>query len=149
MEVHSQIDNVALTKTINRTNLAELSRFCVSKQFRRRANEQDLIVTNDMEDSRYIPRGKNSSASITLALFACAIRMSSDHNIHYWYALIEPALKRVVAPLGINVVQMGELVDHHGMRIPCALKVEDLLLGATAKDPEYLEMLTLTKNLTL
>jgi N-acyl amino acid synthase of PEP-CTERM/exosortase system len=147
MEAHSQIDNIELVKTINRANLAELSRFCVSKQFRRRANEQDLIITNDLDDSRYSTRGKNSSASITLALFACAIKMSSEHNIHYWYALIEPALKRVVAPLGINVVQMGELVDHHGMRLPCALKVEDLLREAATKDPEYLEMLTGIKKI--
>jgi N-acyl amino acid synthase of PEP-CTERM/exosortase system len=141
VEAHSKIDNTDFTQTIPRASLAELSRFCVSKQFRRRANEQDLIVTNDL-DERRSSYGNTSSASITLALFACAIRMSSEHNIHYWFALMEPALKRVVAPLGINVMEIGGLVDYHGMRMPCAVKVDDLLESVRIKDMEYWTMLT-------
>jgi N-acyl amino acid synthase of PEP-CTERM/exosortase system len=114
----------------------------VSKQFRRRANEQDLIVTNDTDDSRLSPRGKSSSASITLSLFACAIQMSADHNIQYWYAIMEPALKRVVAALGIYFVEIGPLADYHGMRVPCVIKVADLLQSTAEKDMEYWAMLT-------
>ncbi len=142
MEAHSKIGNTTLLKNINRNHLAELSRFCVSKQFRRRANERDLIVTNDTDESRHSPREKSSSASITLSLFACAIHMSSEHNIRYWCALIEPALKRVVESYGIYVTQIGPLVEHHGMRMPCAIKVNDLLLGVAEKDIEYWAMLT-------
>jgi N-acyl amino acid synthase of PEP-CTERM/exosortase system len=141
VEAHSQIDNVALLQTMQRPNLAELSRFCVSKEFRRRKNEQDLIITNDTDNSRSLSERKHS-ASITLALFACAVRISSEHNIHYWIALIEPALKRVVAPLGINVTEIGPLVDYHGMRFPCAISVNDVLQGANDKDFSYWEMLT-------
>ena len=141
-EAYSKIDNIALAKTIPRANLAELSRFCVLKHFRRRASEQDLLVTNDADDYSRTSRGKNSSASITLALFACAIRMSVEHNIEYWYALMDPALNRVVAPLGIHIVEMGGLVDYHGMRMPCAVRVRDLLQSVAERDKEYWEMLT-------
>ncbi|MFI3221226.1 MAG: PEP-CTERM/exosortase system-associated acyltransferase [Methylococcales bacterium] len=141
IEANSQIDT-KLVKNINRANLAELSRFCVSKQFRRRANERDLIITNDTDESRTSPRGKHSSASITLALFACAVKISSEHNILYWIALIEPALKRVVAPLGINVTQIGPLVDYHGTRVPCVIKVADLLNSIAEKDIDYWAMVT-------
>jgi N-acyl amino acid synthase of PEP-CTERM/exosortase system len=142
MEANSKIEKKELINNINRANLAELSRFCVSKQFRRRANEQNLIVTNDVDNSRLSAIEKNNSASITLSLFACAIQMSSEHNIRYWCALIEPALKRVVESYGIYVTQIGPLVDHHGMRMPCAIKVNDLLLGAAEKNIEYWVMLT-------
>jgi N-acyl amino acid synthase of PEP-CTERM/exosortase system len=141
MEAHSQIDT-KLVKTINRANLAELSRFCVSKQFRRRANEQDLIITNDTDESRISPRGKHSSASITLSLFACAVQMSSDHNILYWYAIMEPALKRVFSALGIHFVEVGPLVEYHGMRTPCVIKVTDLLISVAEKDIDYWAMVT-------
>lgn len=142
MEANSEIDNTAFLRHVNRNHLAELSRFCVSKQFRRRANERDLIVTNDTDESRNSPREKASSASITLSLFACAIQMSAEHNIRYWCALIEPTLKRVVESYGIYVTQIGPLVEHHGKRMPCAIKVNDLLLGAAEKNIEYWGMLT-------
>jgi N-acyl amino acid synthase of PEP-CTERM/exosortase system len=142
LEVYSHIDNMALLKTMRRANTAELSRFCVSKQFRRRANEQGLLVTNDEDESRFSRRDKESSAHLTLALFACAIRMSSEHNIHYWYAIMEPALKRLVAALGVHFAEMGSLVDYHGKRIPCMIKVDDLLCSVAEKDLDYWRMLT-------
>lgn len=141
IEEHSRIENKVLLETMPRTNLAELSRFCVSKTFRRRKNEQDLIVTNDADESRAINE-RRSSAHLTLALFTCAIGMSSEHNIQYWYAIMEPALKRIVASMGINFVQVGPLVDYHGMRVPCVIKVDDLLTGAAEKNSDYLQMLT-------
>jgi N-acyl amino acid synthase of PEP-CTERM/exosortase system len=142
MEANSKIERKELITKINRANLAELSRFCVSKQFRRRANEQNLIVTNDVDNSRASPIGKNNSASITLSLFACAVEMSSEHNIRYWYAIMEPALKRVVAALGIHFEEIGPLVDYHGMRVPCIIKVDDLLCSVAEKDIDYWAMVT-------
>jgi N-acyl amino acid synthase of PEP-CTERM/exosortase system len=145
VEIHSKIDNFELLKTVPRANLAELSRFCVSKEFRRRAGERDLIITNDVDSSR----GKNSSASITLALFACAIKMSFEHDIQCWIASIEPALKRVVEPLGIYVVEIGSLGDYHGMRFPCAIRIDNLLTSVREKNTEYSEMLTGKKTTSL
>jgi len=135
IELHSQIDNIELLNTIHRPKLAELSRFCVSKQFRRRKDDQGLLVTNDALE-------RKSSAHITLALFACAIRISTEHNIDYWYAIMEPALKRVFSSLGIHFIQVGPLVDYHGMRLPCIIKVDDLLRGVAEKDLDYWQMLT-------
>jgi N-acyl amino acid synthase of PEP-CTERM/exosortase system len=141
IEEHSNIENKALLDTMPRTNLAELSRFCVSKTFRRRKNEQDLIVTNDTDESRSLNERK-SSAHLTLALFSCAVRMSSEHNIDYWYAIMEPTAKRISSALGIQFIEVGPLVDYHGMRVPCVIKVDDLLKSAAEKNSDYLQMLT-------
>lgn len=145
LEVYSQIDNTTLLNTLPRSNVAELSRFCVSKQFRRRANERDLLITNDVDDSYLARREKGSSAHLTLALFACAIKMSSEHNIHYWYAIMEPSLKRVFSTLGIHFVEVGPLVPskhYYGMRAACIIKVDDLLRDVAEKNLDYWKMLT-------
>lgn len=143
IEINSKIDNVDLFKTISRHNLAELSRFCVSKQFRRRRNEQHLMTTYDADSEvAFTQKEKRSSSHLTLALFACAIKISSENNIHSWYALMEPALKRLVSTLGINFVAIGPLVDYHGTRRPCVIKVDDLLDGVAEKDLNFWNMLT-------
>ncbi|MGR9013260.1 MAG: PEP-CTERM/exosortase system-associated acyltransferase [Gammaproteobacteria bacterium] len=144
IEQHSQIDNVDLLKTMPRHNLAELSRFCVSKEFRRRKNEQHLLTTNDAVDSRaiFFREEKRSSSYLTLALFACAIKMSHENNIYYWYAIMEPALMRVFSALGIHFVGIGPVVDYYGLRQPCVIKVDDLLASVAKKDLNYWNMLT-------
>lgn len=144
IEKYSQIDNVNLLKTMPRHNLAELSRFCVSKEFRSRKNEQQLLTTNDAIASEVIfaQEEKRSSSHLTLALFACAIKMSSENNIHYWYAFMEPALMRVFSTLGIHFVGIGPLANHYGLRQPCVIKVDELLDGVAKKDLNYWNLLT-------
>lgn len=143
IEVYSRIDNVDLLKTMPRQNLAELSRFCVSKKFRQRKSEQHLVTTIDDDSvADFTQEEKRSSSHLTLALFACAIKISSENDIHYWYAVMDPALKRLVSKLGVNFVGIGPLGDYHGMRRPCVIKVDDLLDGVAKKDLNYWNMLT-------
>ncbi|MBL6986583.1 MAG: PEP-CTERM/exosortase system-associated acyltransferase [Methylobacter sp.] len=142
IEQHSQIDNVDLLKTMPRHNLAELSRFCISKEFRRRRIDQYLFANNDDSENLLAYEEKRSSSHLTLALFSCAIKMSAENNIHYWYAFMEPALIRVFSAFGIHFVEIGPLVDFYGMRRPCVIKVADLLDSVAKKDLNYWSMLT-------
>jgi N-acyl amino acid synthase of PEP-CTERM/exosortase system len=144
LEDYNEIEKIALIKTLRRGNLAELSRFCVSKQFRRRSNEQNIIVTNEVLDER-TQREKAESPNLTLALLACAVRMSSEHNIHYWYAIMEPALHRIVSALGVHFVEIGPAItsEHYfGLRAPYVIKVDDLLNDVAEKNLDYWNMLT-------
>jgi N-acyl amino acid synthase of PEP-CTERM/exosortase system len=142
IELHSQINAEQLPMTIYRPQLAELSRFCVSKEFRRRTNERSLIVSNEVEAEERSEREKKDSPNLTLALFACAIKMSNEHDIHHWYAIMEPALKRVFSALGIHFIQVGEPVDYHGIRIPCVINVTEVLNGAAEENIDYWNMLS-------
>jgi N-acyl amino acid synthase of PEP-CTERM/exosortase system len=143
IEINSQIENVSLLKAIPRHNLGELSRFCVSKEFRQRKNEQHLLTTYDVDSEIvFMQEEKRNSSNLTLALFACAIKMSSENNIHYWYALMEPALMRLISKLGIHFVEIGPLVNFYGMRQPCVIKVNDLLDSIAKKNIDYWNMLT-------
>lgn len=145
MEAYNKIDNTnKLLKNMRRGNVAELSRFCVSKHFRRRAHEQNLIITNEIDDERPL-REKVNSPNITLALFACAIRMSFEHNIRYWYAIMEPASKKIAAALGIHFIEVGPAMSsehYYGLRVPYAIKVDDLLNDVAERNLDYWNMLT-------
>lgn len=139
IETLSQIDETLLPIPIDRRHLAELSRFCVSKNFRRRANEQSLLVTNDVDGSH---RNHNESAHLTLSLFACALRISIEHDIRYWYALMEPASKRIAAALGIYFTEIGSPINFHGTRVPYFIQLSTMLDEVAKKNPDYWDMLT-------
>jgi N-acyl amino acid synthase of PEP-CTERM/exosortase system len=79
---------------------------------------------------------------ITIGLFACLIRMSFENNIHYWYAIMEPALARSFSLLGIYFVAIGPLTDYHGKRRPYIIKISDLLSSIAKKDLNYWNMLS-------
>lgn len=142
IETHSRIDNVYSLKTMPRHNLAELSRFCISKQFRQRRNEKHLLSNDVKLETSFLENERRSLSHLMLALFACAIKMSAENNIYYWYAIMTPALMRVVSTLGICFTEIGPLVDFHGLRRPYGIKVDDLLDSVAEKNPEYWEMLT-------
>ncbi len=143
VERHTQITDSSVPRTIPREYLAEASRFCVSKAFKKRQHEagtlagidaeQDWVLTED--ERRIFPH-------LTVALFACLIKMSDDHNIRYWYAAMEPALVRYFTTLGIYFSGIGPIVEYHGQRRPYLIKVSDLLDGVAQKNTHLWNMMT-------
>lgn len=143
IEKFSQINNVEFLKHVPRINIAEASRFCVSKKFKRRKNESgtttgigpDWEVNFTGDERRVFPH-------LTIALFACLIKMGHENDIYYWYAVMEPALIRYFSSLGVYFIGIGPLVDYHGIRRPCMIKVSDLLDGVAKKDLSLWNMMT-------
>ena len=143
IEIHSQINNFDALKHISRNHLAEASRFCISKEFRRRKNEMNTIMgINTEQDNVFTQDERRIFPHITLVLFACLIKMSHENDIRDWYAVMEPALIRVFSTFGMNFIEIGPLVDYHGKRRPCTIKVNDLLAGVAEKDLNIWNMLT-------
>lgn len=143
IELHSTIEHIDFLKSVPRINLAELSRFCVSKRFRQRKNERHLVATCGVDSNQsFTQREKWSSSYLTLALIACGVKLSAENNIDYWYALMEPSLQRLVSALGVPFDQIGPLVDYHGLRQPCLIKVDALLEGVAKKNIHYWNLLT-------
>ncbi len=144
IELHSQIQIPEAFDKIPRMALGEVSRFCVSKDFKRRKKESGTLtgISLDTEDY-YSDDERRTFPHITIALIACLIKISTENGIDYWYAVMEPALLRFLSTLGINFTQAGPLTDYHGKRQPSIIKVNDLLAGVAKKNPELLDMLTL------
>ncbi len=136
MELNTQINKTDIIADIPRQNLAEASRFCVSKEFKKRKIDNPDTLTG-MSDAwlRQQQKERRTYPHITIALFSCLIRMSFENDIKYWYAVMEPALIRYFKTLGIHFVGIGPLTDYHGSRMPCFIKVTDLLNGVYEKNP--------------
>lgn len=135
IEEHCRIENRLLLDSIPRQNLGEVSRFCVSKEFKRRSGEAKTLAGISESSEEVVSKDERRVfPHITLALIACLVSMSREHNITHWFAVMEPALLRFLARLGIHFIQIGPRIDYHGIRQPGIAKVEEILAGARQKD---------------
>jgi N-acyl amino acid synthase of PEP-CTERM/exosortase system len=111
---------------------AEVSRFSISRQFRR------LGESND-EGAGFI---SISGPLMRLGLFQCMVRMSFEYGITHWCAMMEPTLLRMLAAMAIRFRPVGPLVEFHGLRQPCYCSVADILDSTRAERPAFWSVLT-------
>ena len=89
-----------------------------------------------------VRKDSSERPNLMLGLFACAVRISVEHDIKYWYAIMEPSLYRAVKALGVPFIQIGDAVDYHGLRVPYIINVNTLLESVAEKNIIYWKMLT-------
>jgi N-acyl amino acid synthase of PEP-CTERM/exosortase system len=114
---------------------AEVSRFCVSKDQLDRAARETQGQNIPPFDPRHAPW-------IRLGLFQAMFRMSAQHRISHWCALMEPQLLRLLAAMAIHFRPIGALVEHHGWRQPCYADVREVLRCVQRERPSYWDVLT-------
>jgi N-acyl amino acid synthase of PEP-CTERM/exosortase system len=108
--------------------LAKVSRFCVSRDFKRKQKESATLTgSDDQLTEDYIEDERRAFLHITIVLIECLIKMSAEHDIEYWFAVIEPSLPRFLSKLGIHFIEIGSLTDYHGKRQPSLIKINNLL----------------------
>lgn len=115
------------------TAAAEISRFAISKAYRKNAHAISDAVAAD--PSQLIP-------CITLGLFKATLQMSFEHGISNWFAVMEPALLRLLSRFGIYFKPIGPLIDYHGMRQPCHAHVSSLLARVHQEQPDIWDFVT-------
>ncbi len=143
LEIHCEIDNIAMMQLIDRQHLGEVSRLCVSKAFRKRKNDPQALVTNDSDPQDFFSLDERRTFSlISVALIACTVKASYENQIHYSYGSMEPPWFRLVSALGINFKKIGPLVDYHGERWPAIIKVTDMIDSVAKKNPDIWHLLT-------
>lgn len=110
----------------NRT--AEISRFAVSKRFRRRGGD------GLYPDAAFRQSGAGPAADhrrlmpyITFGLLRAVLGICLEHRITHLAAMMEPALIRILFRLGLVFEPLGGLVEHHGWRQPCVARLADLI----------------------
>lgn len=109
----------------------EVSRFAVAREFRRRRREIRQVDAG-FADPRHDPGAaeKRLMPHITLGLIRGILAICLDYDITLLAAVMEPALLRILARLGLDFVPWGPLVQYHGLRQPCAAEITDLIRGA-------------------
>lgn len=123
---------------------AEISRFAVSKAFRRRitdATHPDMHFVEGGPIDRAQER-RILTPNITLGLMKAIAEMSIRNRITHLCAMMEPALLRLTSRLGIKFVPLGKTVEYHGIRQPCYASLTDLGFALMKSSPEAHELVS-------
>lgn len=106
---------------------AEVSRFAVSKQFRRRRHEERYpdvltpgIAPRTASERHMVPY-------ITFGLIRGVLEICTEYRIANICAVMEPALIRILKRFGLEFEQIGDLIEHHGRRQPCIARLSALV----------------------
>lgn len=142
IERHCPLDQPVIDRDV-RTRLGEISRFAVSKTFKRRLGEAgslagvapNIEIYFEEDERRVLPH-------ISLGLFAVVMRMVQQHGITHCYAVMEPALLRLLARFGVIFNRIGPDVDYHGLRVPCLGTVDEALPSIRAVAPSVWDLIT-------
>jgi len=102
---------------------AEISRFAISKKFRRVARHSKAQASNTDNAATARAPGRHDADIVTLALIRAFIGLAAKNNVQFFCAMMEPALLRRVARLGIHFDRIGDDVEFHGRRQPSAINV--------------------------
>jgi N-acyl amino acid synthase of PEP-CTERM/exosortase system len=124
--------------TIPRAHTAEISRFAVSKSFRRRTNDEPpagALTTADLNLRRHIP-------NTSLGLMQAVAAMAATAGVTHLCAVMEPTLLRMLRRLGIHFVPLGPLVEYHGRRQPCYAHIDTMGAMSWLERPEVWQLLT-------
>ena len=119
---------------------AEISRFAVSKGFRRRQGDElygRFYTRTELEGDarRLLPH-------LTLGLMQAVTEMSQESGIDHLCAIMDPALLRLLARLGIHFTMVGKPLEYHGLRQPCYSDLSKLLARVEQARFDVWEILT-------
>ena len=128
-----------------RSSLAEISRFAISKEAVARFHT--VLAGQGAGNSASRLGGGGMIPCLTLGLFQAIVRMSADHGVSQWCAVMEPSLLRLLTRFGIFFETLGGLVDYHGRRQPCLGAVDEVLGGIYHHRREVWGMITLEGSL--
>lgn len=112
---------------------AEVSRFAISKEFRRRNFEAIRSADGKRDRHSNLP---------CLGLVQMLLRQSIELGVEYWGAVMEPQLLRMLAAMGIRFQPVGPLVSHHGLRQPSYCHVPLMLRNLALTRPESWAVVT-------
>ncbi|RMD80668.1 MAG: PEP-CTERM/exosortase system-associated acyltransferase [Gammaproteobacteria bacterium] len=126
-----------------RGRLGEISRFCISRAFKRRLTEPGTVWgappdrwgRPPSDERRVIPH-------IVIGLIAGGIRLSGRSGVRHWYAVMEPSLYRLLRRFAIDFEQIGPPVEYHGNRIPCYARVDAVMESMRRRRPALWDLAT-------
>jgi N-acyl amino acid synthase of PEP-CTERM/exosortase system len=106
-------------------SMGEVSRFAVSKAFRRRLGEDryadvGLSARGALTNRRVMP-------FITFGLLRGIVAICLQRGLNHITAVMEPPLIRLLTRFGLDFQPIGGLVEYHGQRQPCVARLHDLI----------------------
>jgi N-acyl amino acid synthase of PEP-CTERM/exosortase system len=112
---------------------AEVSRFSISRQFRR---------TTEGAGDEHADFVSVSGPLMRLGLIQSLVRLSFEYEVSHWCAMMEPTLLRMLAAMAIRFRPVGPLVEFHGLRQPCYCNLAEVLDAVQRERPTFWSVLT-------
>ena len=107
---------------------AEISRFAVSKEYRRRHGEQRYADAGfSAPRDSLLPQERRLMPHITFGLVRGVLDTCLNYGVTHLAAVVEPALIRILARFSLDFEPLGGPVEHHGIRQPCVARLFDLI----------------------
>lgn len=113
---------------LDRDTICEVSRLAVHGMFRRRQGEHKTPL-GDVYSLQIPPHHARTFPLLALGLFMSATAMAMLHRKEHAFAMMEPALARILRRSGLPATQVGELQDYHGRRAAFHINQETALRG--------------------
>jgi N-acyl amino acid synthase of PEP-CTERM/exosortase system len=114
---------------------AEISRYAISKAYRRRQGES---LYPDVESDDLGPDElRRLAPHMSLGLLRGVGRVAASHGIDTVCAAMAPPLVRLLERFGLAFERLGPPIDYHGPRQPCVAQCEQLLRGMADRKPDY------------
>ena len=113
-----------------RSQIAEISRLAVIGSYRRRQGEQDRPIS--LSEADFGTSDRPRQPYLALAVYLSLIALARQYGVSILLVLTEHRLAINLARLGVNLRQIGQPVDHRGIRIPSLLVVEQVIDGMGA-----------------
>jgi N-acyl amino acid synthase of PEP-CTERM/exosortase system len=130
-----------LSNEYNLQRMGEISRLCVLKDFRGKANLEGKASFNPL-DAIY---GKFASKLIKfgpVGLIRSTFEMSADRKLDRACAIMETRLIRSLERLGILCDRIGPVIDYHGKRQPVIIDLQGSLCNIRARQKSLWEMMS-------
>ena len=132
-------NNIDLAKFVHIPDAVEVSRFAISKEFRRRWTDERAIAAGRPLTRLETARQANLPC---LSLIQFLLRQCVEQNVLYWTAVMEGTFLRMLARMGIHFTSIGPVVFHHGYRQPCYCYLPTMLEQLKFEHPDYWQVIT-------
>lgn len=144
VEQLAHVERPKVLERVERNRVAEASRFCVSKEFKRRPGEAGTttgLARRGLSDYFARTDERRTFPHLSVALIACLVRISRARGIEHWYAFMEVALVRLFAIFGMDWSMIGPPIEFHGRRVPCVIEMARFLAELERKNRPLWEFL--------
>ena len=111
----SLLDHDFHPENLERSDIAELSRFAVHPLFRRTTWNKALLG-NQRKSCTFSKNESNVFPLLSTVLALAPINIVETLERQHCYAMMEPRLSRLLKRVGIEFTQVGEIIDYHGLR---------------------------------
>lgn len=134
LPIHKVCPDITELNDLNYARYAsEISRFCISKDMRRRITDGAYPGSNEVNQLPYVPDKRVLSCAV-LGLIRACIEVVQEHDIDHTYLICEPTLLRLLSKAGVCSTPRGPLVEYHGLRQPVLVNNDTQLLENTKRD---------------